>query len=228
MSNIVFQRPRGTSWKFKWTDSYDNLVQPGTAPGYESRVSLGPDTIRTLELSWAILVTGSRGCTLDQLIGFFNLRQADYDSFLVDLGSLCKRPECTSIIGQVLNVDSNGYAPIQVSHYVSPEEDWWENIYELAGVNGNPGTAPVLYLDGVPMVPGTDYNFYGPGYSIPGETWPGLMVIISKSLGSPAGVVTADFSWYYRVRFEQGKQDFDMFHYLLWTAEQIRVVVTRT
>src|ERR1035441_10337912 len=74
------------------------------------------------------------------------------------------------------------------------------------------------------MSEGTDYVFYGPGYSISGETFPGLMAVIIHGL-SGGDVVTADFSWYYRVKFEQPKQEFEMFHWLLWKLQQMRMVV---
>ena len=224
MSNILFQRPRGTAWEFKWEDAYSTLKSDAAAPGFETAVSLGPDPIRTLELNYSILYAGARGMTRDQLIGFFNLRGGDFDDFLVDLGALTKNPDDSSIVGQVLNVDVHGYAPIQLTHYVSAAENWQENIYELAGVNSNPGTAPVLKLDGVPLRPGIDYYFRGPGYSISGETFPGLMVIICVEVD---GVVTLDFSWYYRMKFEQPKQEFEQFHYLLWKLQQLRMVVRR-
>ena len=226
MSNNVFQRPRGTSWEFKWEDAYSTLKSEAAAPGFETAVSLGPDPIRTIELNYTILLAGSKGRTRDQLVGFFNLRGGDFDDFLVDLGALTKNPADSSIVGQVLNVDAHGYAPIQLTHYVSAAENWQENIYELAGVNSNPGTAPVLKLNGTPMSEGTDYVFYGPGYSISGETFPGLMAVIIHGL-SGGDVVTADFSWYYRVKFEQPKQEFEMFHWLLWKLQQMRMVVRR-
>ena len=229
MSNILFQRPRGTAWEFKWTDKHSNLIQSAAAPGFETRVSLGPDPLRTLELNYSILVAGTKGKTRDQLLGFFNLRGGDFDSFLVDLGALTSNPADSSVVGQVLDVDSNGYAPIQLSHPVSDAETWQENIYELAGGNGNPGTAPVLKLNDMVLTLGTDYTFQGPGYSVSGETFPGLMVVITHAIGtSPVGIVTADFSWLYRVRFEQPQIEVDMFHYLLWKAQQIAVVTTRT
>lgn len=228
MSNIVFQRPRGTAWEFRWTDKHSNLIQSAAAPGFETRISLGPDPLRTLELNYAILLAGAKGGTRDQLVGFFNLRRGDFDSFLIDLGALTSNPADSSIVGQILDVDYNGYAPITLTRYVSAAESWQENVYELAGVNGNPGTAPVLRLDDEVLVSGTDYDFMGPGFSISGRTFPGLMVIITRALGSPRGIVTADFSWLYRVRFEQPEQEYEMFHHLLWKAQKISVVTTRT
>lgn len=227
MSNILFQRPRGTAWEAKWTDKHSNLIQSAAAPGFETRISLGPDPIRTLELNYTILYAGVKGTTRDEVLDFFSLRQGDFDSFLVDLGSLTSNAADSSITGQVLDVDENGYAAIQLTRAVGSETRR-ENVYELAGVNGNPGTAPVIKLNGTPLVQDTDYFFHGPGYSISGETFPGLMVIITAGLGSPVGTITADFSWYYRVRFEQPQIEVQMFHHLLWRAQSINLVTTRT
>ncbi len=107
-------------------------------------------------------------------------------------------------------------------------ENWMENIYELAGVNGNPGSAPVVKLNGTLLVPTTDYTFHGPGYASGNITYPGLVVVITHSLGSPVGVVTADFTWYYRMRFLQSELDVDWFFFLASKAKQIEMVQTRT
>ena len=229
MSNIVFQRPRGTSWQAKWTDAFSTLVQSGTAPGFETRVSMGLDQLRTLELNYAILTAGSKGETRDQLMGFFNLRGGDFDSFLVDLGALTKNPVDSSIVGQTLTPDANKFAPLQLTHYVSPQENWMEDIYEVGGINGNPGTPPTIKQNGIPLVLNTDYYIYGPGYSVSGKTFPGLVIFIATALStSPISHITADFSWYYRVRFEQSKLEVEMFHWLAWKAQQIRLVTVRT
>lgn len=124
MSNILFERPRGTSWEAKWTDKHSNLIQSSAAAGFETRVSLGPDPLRTLELNYAILLAGTKGLTRDQLMGFFNQRGGNFDSFLVNLGALTKNPADSSVSGQILNVDVNGYAPIHLTHYVSDQENW--------------------------------------------------------------------------------------------------------
>jgi hypothetical protein len=228
MSRVLFQRPRGTAWQAKWTETFKTLIQQSAAPGFETRVSLGPDSVRHLELNYKILLAGDKGTTRDQLLGFFNLRGGDFDSFLLDLGAWTKNPTDSSIVGQVLTPDVNSFAPMQVTRFVYATETWNEDIYELAGVNGNPGVAPVLKLNGVPMTAGTDYVFQGPGVSVSGVTYPGMVAVIIHALStSPLSVVTADFSYYYRMRFEQPQLEVEMFHWLLWKNQQMSLVQTR-
>ena len=84
---------------------------------------------------------------------------------------------------------------------------------------------PQLYMSDAPMVPGTDYTIQGPGYAESGITYPGLVAVITKAIIGP---VTADIGWCYRVRFEQGKQEFTAFSYLLWEAQQVQMVEVRS
>lgn len=62
---------------------------------------------------------------------------------------------------------------------------------------------------------GTDYTLLGPGLAIPGASYQGLY--LKWVGGSPAQPVTATFKFYFRVRFEMDKQDFEKFLAFIWT-----------
>lgn len=238
MSNVRFPTHLpGLSWEIKITDQYSTLVQKAAAPGYETRVSLGPDPIYNFELNFNYLrehgqaLDSSSGTWIPQnelavLRGFFNARGGDFDSFLLDVGALTKNPADSSVEGQMLTPDSNGYAPLVVTRAGFPDggpgstpELFNETIYELAL-----GSAPQLYMSDEPMTPGTDYTIQGPGVATSSASYGGLVAVITKAI---AGQVTADFGWLYRVRFTESKFEHEKWMYLLATAKQIQLVTTR-
>lgn len=223
MSNELFPTLRGLTWELKFTDEFFNIVQKAVAPGYETRISLGPDPLIHFELNYNYLRQTEYGAVVDELSvlrGFYRARQGDFDSFLLFVPYITQNEDDGSIADQVLIPDTNDIAPL-----IATREGYDENIYEAGGVNGNPGAAPLIAFDGTPIVLGADYDFVGPGFSVAGTTYPGLAV---QFLTDPTGhVVTASFSWYYRVRFEQGTQEFDTMLAFLYSAQTVKLVSTR-
>jgi hypothetical protein len=154
------------------------------------------------------------------LRSFFRAHNGGFKSFLLSLPDLTENPADGTVIAQPLTPDANNIAPLVVSR---ASDD--ETIFEAAGVTGNPGTAPVIKKDGAALAIGTDYNIVGPGFQLAGVTYPGLAI---QFLTSTAGhAMTADFSWYYRVRFEQSEQEFDKFLQFLYSAQRVQLVTTR-
>jgi hypothetical protein len=232
VSNLLFPKLPGLHWEPKISREFATLVQKAAAPGYETRVSLGPDPIRHFDLSYDWLrQPGSQADTpgspveeLEALAGFFDARQGSFDSFLLYAPDVTENNADGVIAAQVLTPDANNIAPLIVTR-----AGFNENIYEAAGVNGNPlgvGAAPVIKKDGTPLVVTTDYSFHGPGYAVGNTTYPGLAIAFVASTGGH--VITADFTWFYRVRFEQDTQEFQKFLALLYEAQQMQLVVTRT
>lgn len=235
MSNVLFPALPGISWEVKLSDEFSNLIQKAAAPGFETRLSLGPDPLIHFELDFTFLrqpgaggaaTYGTATDELNTLRGFFRARNADFDSFLIFMPLLTENAADGSVTGQALTPDANNIAPLAITEAGS----YNENIYEAAGVNGDPlptGTAaPVIRKDGTPLTITTDYNIVGPGFALSGVTYPGLAI---QFLASTSGhVMTADFSWLYRVRFEQSKQEFDKFLALLYSANKVQMVTTRT
>ena len=77
-------------------------------------------------------------------------------------------------------------------------------------------TTPIeVYDNGVLQVAGTDYLLLGPGLALPGYSFMGLYL---KWLHTPTGPVTANFYFYFRVRFAEDKQGFSQFLAQFWTA----------
>ena len=222
MSNLLFPTLSSLGWTVKMAPEYFTEVQKAAAPGYETRLSYGPDPIYHFELSYEVLRENLLAYNeLRRILGFFNQCRGNFASFLLNLTSLTQNINDSYVAGQVLTVDANGYAPVVVTRDYDTE-----NIYQLAGVNGNPGTAPQIYVGGVLQTLGINYNIVGPGVATSSTTYPGLVIQFITSPGS--NVVTANFSWYYQVRFEESKQDFDLFSYLFWECKSLKLIETRT
>lgn len=107
-------------------------------------------------------------------------------------------------------------------------------LEDVTDLNPQDGSGLKVYANGVLQTPGTNYNLLGPGLSIPGYSFQGMYlqwiaggvgfgdtafgdVGFGDGGGAPATPITASFNFYFRVRFEQDKQDFEKFLYRLWT-----------
>lgn len=111
-------------------------------------------------------------------------------------------------------------------------------LEDVTDLNPQDGSGLKVWANGVPQVAGTNYNLLGPGLSIPGYSFQGMYLAWigggggggfgdggfgdtgfgdGPSGGAPATPITAAFNFYFRVRFEDDKQDFEKFLYRLWT-----------
>jgi hypothetical protein len=84
-----------------------------------------------------------------------------------------------------------------------------------------PGDANQIFANGVQKLnaycyPGSnDFTVSGPGLAIPGYSFAGLYL---QWHYAPTPPITGNFQFYFRVRFEDDKQDFERFLYNLWTV----------
>lgn len=222
MNNTVFPSLPGLTWQIRRSSEFKNLVQPSTAPGFDTVLPLGPDPLYHFELTYNYLRDAGYGqyngqpvptqSEVDTIMDFFESMQGNATSFRLDLGALTKNLKSSSILGAPLTPDASGYAPIQVTRVSNPE-----NIYELVAT-------PTVYMNGVPLVPTTDFTIQGPGVSGAGVTYPGLVVVMIAAI---AGPITADFGWYYRVKFEESLLEIEAFSYLLWKLQSIKMITSR-
>jgi uncharacterized protein DUF2460 len=308
VANILFPTLKGLTWDIKKIPEDATLIQTAANLGYETRVSLTPDPIWHFECKYAVLRQNVQGAVTDELKvleGFFTARKGDFQSFLLNLSTLTQNTKDSSVTGQTLIPDSNGVAPFVLTPlgltYTPPINNVYdvadtnvlETIFELAGVNGNPGTPPVLKMGSTTLIQtgpttysGTipssspyqvtisnwisdlanvkangvsltltsgspasgqyavasgvytfnsaqagqtlsiaysrqgDYSIEGIGYNSGNYSYPGLVAVITTTI---TGTITADFSWYYRVRFEQNKQEFLLFSYMLWETQEVQM-----
>ena len=216
---LLWPTMRGLTWDVKLAPEFFGEEQKSVAPGYDTELSYGPDPLYHFECNFDVLRESAGFNERRTIQNFFESRQGRSKSFLVSLPTLTQNPDDGVIAGQALTVDANNYAPLIIARPYTPE-----TVYEVAGVNGNPGTAPVIKVGGVVKTAGVDYNIIWGGVATSSTSYPGLVV---QFLSTPSGAVTADFTWYYRVKFEQTKQEMNTFAWLLWECKQVQFVSTR-
>jgi hypothetical protein len=219
MSVAVFPHLYGLAFDVKRTTSTGTTVQAAYSLGKETRLRRGPDPLNKFSLHYIILDDNVARNSLNTLDAFFRARSGAFDSFLLKLDDVSGK-SISAITGQSLTPDGSGYTP-----FVRPIAGGTETIFELAGVNGNPGSAPVVKMSGTPLTTSpSQYSIHGPGVAGTGVTYPGMVAEITASITGP---ITADFSWYYRVRFDQDETEYEMFHYLLYEAQEIKLTEIR-
>jgi hypothetical protein len=220
MSNVKFPHLYGLAFDVKKTVSTGTVIQPAWSLGKETRLRRGPDPLSKFSLHYVILDDGLARDSLNQLEAFFRARSGSYDSFLLSLDDVTNATHGTRT-AQSLTPDGSGYTPFVRTIHGSDVE----TVFELAGVNGNPGSAPVVKMSGTPLTTSpAQYTIHGPGVAGTGVTYPGMVAEITASITGP---ITADFTWYYRVRFDQDDTEFEMFHNLLWEAQEIKLTEIR-
>lgn len=228
MGNLLFPHLHGLAWNVKRTPNFKTLVQQSVAPGWETRVSFGSNVIYNFALSYTILRKGYNGHDeLSKLIAFFEDCGGQRDSFLFDVGDLTNDPAESSVTGQVLTIDGNNCAPL---YRTKPGTSNKELIFELSRDGSGNVVNPIVKNDGTTLTLGTDYQIYSPDQTMTGlidnagiayENW------VIQFLSTFSGPITADFGWYYRVRFAQDAQEFEMFFKNLWRAQKVELVGTR-
>ena len=209
----VFPVLPGLTYTSVKTPKFSSLVA-SSASGYESRVAQYQNPIWEWQLVmdflhdffWSSFTTVSE---LRTLMGFFNAQSGMSASFLysdpddnyVGPALVSAAPNVPLAQLQVVNDGAgNYYSPIQRTL----DGVFYEDITDLNG-------SIAVYKNGTLATVGVgagQYEVMGPGLAIPGYSFAGLYL---KWGSSPATPVTAQFNFYFRVRFSEDNQDFEKF-----------------
>jgi hypothetical protein len=221
MSNVLFPTLPGLTWDVKRKPCFHTLVQT-VATGYSVRLPLLADPLWEFTCSFEFLRDDVPHDEFNLLEGFFLSRKGQFDSFLLDLGSLTKNSDDSALEDQLLPIDANGNAPLVRLRGAS---QYAESVYEINGV-------PAIKKNGGLLVAGTDYNLVAPGevanLNANGISYGGYVVQLLTHAGvGPSDVITADFGFLYRVRFQQDEQEFGLFAQLLYEAQEVKLVSAR-
>lgn len=213
MSLSIFPSLPGLTLTVLKTPGFDTLVE--SAPnGYESRLPQMSNPIWSYQLIfdflhdffWGDFTTVSE---LRTLMGFFNQMYGqagaflftDPDDYYVGPALVDAEPNAPLAQLQVVNDGAgNYYSPIQRTLNGVAFED-------ITDLNGS----IAVYADGTLATVGSgdgEYEVLGPGLAIPGFSCMGMYL---KWGSSPATPVTAEFSYYFRLRFAKDNQDFEKF-----------------
>ena len=221
MALDVFPKLRGLTWTVTKTPTFPTIVQ--TSPSFvETRISQAMNPVWDWTLVFDYLkdsatdmLPGQTYTDLRTLMGFFLSMRGRAKAFLLDDDNTLGRDNS---VGPALNSDSspNTLASLQVVTdgvtWYSPIQRcmggmFWEDISDLNG-------SIAVYANGVRKAEGIDFNVIGPGVAIPGYSYSGLVI---QWVTQPATPVTAQFNFYFRVRFSEDNQDFERFMEDIWT-----------
>jgi len=200
----IFPALPGLGWSVTKMPRFAGRIQNAVS-GRELRVLDQPYPIWTWTLTYSLLrdkwdtraATGS-GVGYDELrtiAGFFLQQQGTFQPFLFD------DPTDNAIAAQVVGTGDGSASAFQL-------------VRSMGGF-AEPMTAPnaltAIHFNGVRQDPA--------GYTVDADT--GLVTFTAPP---PAGqVITADFTYRFRVRFADDSAEFENFMYQLWQLKQIKL-----
>jgi len=218
MSNLVYPGDlRGLTWtRIKTAENSTGLQRSSSAD--ETRIANYLNPIWHWILMYSVLydrpgqlIPGYSVPDYRYLQGFFLARQGMFDDFLfLDPSDYSIGPAILTGGGpnplaqlQVVNDGAgNYYSPIQRNFGGL----FYEDVTDLA-------TGITVFANEALQANPADYTILGPGLAIPGASFSGLYL---KWTTAPATPVTAQFNFYFRVRFESDTQDFEQLQHDLF------------
>ena len=210
MSNVQFPDLRGLAWEYTLSPTFSTGVQQATS-GREVRAAYWSAPLWKLSLTYEFLrddgqhVDANGYSQLQQLIGFFLARQGSFDSFLIDVAQLTRKPLDSTVNGQPIGIGDGSTTSFQLVRNVG---GYLEQVQSPAGQSAT------VYVAGVKKTQGTDYTIAN-----------GIVSFAVAPAASAA--ITADFQWLWRVRFAADVIDFDNFMYLLWECKKLDLIQVR-
>jgi uncharacterized protein (TIGR02217 family) len=210
MSNSQFPDLRGLAWEYTLAPMFSTGVQQATG-GREVRTAFWSAPLWKISLTYSYLrddgqhVNQNGYSELQQIVGFFLARQGQFDSFLVDLAQLTRKPLDSTVSGQPIGIGDGSTVSFQLVRNIG---GYLEQVQNPAGQSAT------VYVAGVKKAAGADYTMAN-----------GLVSFASPPVSGAA--ITADFQWLWRVRFAQDSQEFDNFMYLLWECKKLELLSVR-
>lgn len=202
MSSSVFPALPGLGWSVDKQPEFSTLVR-AAVNGQDTRVGLMASPRWHFKLTYDVLRADLTHQELQTLMGFFLQRYGQFDSFLY------KDPTDCTLTAQPLGTGDGGTTAFQL-------------VRALGGFV-EPVRAPDLtatltvYVDGIPMALGTDYTIAAWGTATPG-------LVTFTTAPASGKLVTADFSFFFPVRFADDRAEFSQFMYQLWELKQVELV----
>jgi uncharacterized protein (TIGR02217 family) len=200
----IFPVLPGLGWSVTKTPRFAGRIQHAIS-GREMRVLDQPYPIWTWTLTYSLLRdkwdsrgAGGLGAGYDELrtiAGFFLAQQGTFQPFLFD------DPTDNTVAAQVIGTADSIATGFQL-------------VRSMGGF-AEPLTAPnavaAIYFNGVRQDPA--------GYTVDGDTGQ-----VTFTAPPPAGqIITADFTYRFRVRFADDAVEFENFMYQLWQLKQIKL-----
>jgi hypothetical protein len=195
------------------TAEFATIVQSSPSKS-ETRIAQAQNPIWTWQLVYEQLFNDLTNpnyavSELSTLMGFYLQQQGQFGQFLF------QDPEDNTVTNGSLQLVNDG-----AGNYYSPlQRNLGGFLEDITDLNPQNGSGLTVKANGVSQTLGTcgggvNAELHGPGLAIPGYSFGGLYL---KWCAAPTPPITASFSFYFRVRFEQDRQDFDRFLFNLWT-----------
>jgi len=211
MSNLQFPDLRGLAWDYTLTPTFSTGIQQATS-GREVRAAFWSAPLWKISLTYEFLrddaqhVDPNGYSELQQLVGFFLARQGAFDSFLIDLAQLTRKPLDSTISGQPIGTGDGSTTSFQLVRNIG---GYLEQVQNPAGQSAT------VYVAGVRKTQGVDYTIAN-----------GIVSFASPPAAGAA--ITADFQWLWRVRFALDELEFGNFMYLLWECKEVELIEVRS
>jgi len=228
MSNIVYPNIRGLDVHILKAPEFASIVQ--VSPNFaELRIAQSQNPIWHYVLvynyvkdKWDSFSAFNPYTDLTYLMGFFMARQGKFDDFLYD------DTDDDSVTLQTLQLYQD---PVTLVWYTPIQRNMGGLFYEdITDINPqgftnyfNGGGSPShIFANGYEKFGttaacggGADFQILGPGVSVNGNAWGGLVL---KWCAAPTGPITGTFKWYFRLRFEEDTMEFEKFLWNVWTV----------
>lgn len=203
MSNAVFPSTSvlpGFWIEITRTAAWDTIVQQAVS-GKETRVNRRQYPRRTWDIKFNFLRSSTTYLELQALEGFFDQRQGMFDSFL------WTDPEDFSSSGAALG---NGDSTNKNFQLLRSYGGWLDQITA-------PNTVTRFQVDSTILTS----TMYAVGAW--GSTAPGIVQV--STFAPPAGqAITADFTFYWPVRFTIDDMSFDRMVSMIWEAKKVSFI----
>ena len=223
MALLIYPSLPGLTLPILKSAEFDTLIS--SAPNkYETRL---PQTINP-QWKWELIYDFLRdfpspGFTVTEmrtLLDFFfsmggqagEFLFLDYDDNYVGPAMVSNAPNAPLAQLRVITDGANFYSPLQRTF----GGFFYEDITDLN--TSSTGSALAVYTNGTLAAAGSgagQYLLEGPGLAVAGASFMGLY--LNWGTTQPAAPVTAQFSFYFRVRFGSDSQDMEKFSDKFWT-----------
>lgn len=217
MSNVLFPKIRGLSWDITKVPTFSTEVQQSLA-GREVRIQNFQNPIWEFTLHYEYLLNDPRfrdeneQTPLEALVGFFLARGGQFDDFLLNESDLTGRLEDSVYSGQ----------PIGTGDALNKNFQIVRNVGGFLEAVQNPANqSATISVNGVQKTPTTDYTIAN-----------GIVSFVAAP--AAAAIVTADFTFLHRVRFDTGSSrsgkegiEFNNFYFNLYECKEVQLVGVR-
>ncbi len=206
----IFPTLPGLTWSVTKQPRFATRVQRAVS-GRELRTLDQPNPIWTWTLTYSLLRdgwdsrgTGGSGAGYDELrtlMGFFLRQQGSFLPFLYE------DPSDHSLVGQVIGTGDASADAFQLVRTMGAALEGGGFLEPITA----PNAVADIYWNGVTQDPSS--------YAVNFDTG-----LVTFSTPPPSGqVISADFTYYFRVRFSDDSAEFENFMYQLWSLRQVKL-----